>query len=132
MKLDVDFIEQILAAVEEHPDSQIIQPVLLKALDIDRNDKQQVDKFYYHMMRIYEVGFLESEDEEFGFLKSCNGWIASGADYELTWDGHQFLDAIRNDTLKDKVKDWLKDMSLEQFKTRFPTLIIGMLTSGAL
>jgi hypothetical protein len=54
-------------------------------------------------------------------------WIPKG----LTWDGHEFLDAIRNDTVWNKTKrviadkggsipfDVLKDLALKFTRTHF-------------
>ena len=132
MKLDIDYIERILAAVEEHDTSMILQRELVQALDTEMNDEKQVDKFYYHMKRIEDVDFLTSTHDAFGFRFVPGRGIIyyDNTNYELTWAGHRFLDALRSDTLKEKVKSWFLQMSIEQIKQRFPTLLIELLMHG--
>jgi hypothetical protein len=91
MKLDGDYIEEILKAVEAHPKSRMEQSDLLQAIGADRNNEDDKDKFYYHMMRIEEAGYMTSPSENFGFSPRMGGWSLLGTDYELTWSGVRFL-----------------------------------------
>ena len=139
MKLDIDFIAQILTIAEEYPRSKIMQRELLANLKED--DAVDInDKFYYHMMCIKELGFLDCDHEGrykydgFGFTRTL-GTPAGGTPefvdmyYELTMAGHQFLDAMRHDTISEKVKKFFVDMTMEEIKKRFPTFLM-MLIQG--
>ena len=137
MKLDIDYIERILTAVEEHPKSQMQQRDLLKAIGTDGENIEDEDKFYYHMKRIDEVGYLQSSHlgsthiDGFGFDHSIGrGRSLVDTSYELTWNGCEFLEAMRNDTVKNKITDWFKGMTLDQIKSQAPVLLTGLIAKG--
>ncbi len=138
MKLDTYYIESILNAVSDHPETSMFQNDLLSAIGSDaQKNPDEFKKFYHHMMRIKEARFLKcNNNENMGFYRSFFGFSQSGAgtklrniDYELTWEGNKYLEALNNDTIGEKAKQMLADMSIEQFKKKFPALIstlIGM------
>lgn len=137
MKLDIDYLEQILNAVETHPQSQISQNDLLAAIDADKSNSDDEDKFYYHMKRIEEAGFLTSPhgsngNDGFGFNYSMpEGRSLFNTSYELTWDGHRYLEALQSDTISAKAKEMFAQMSIDQFKQKFPALILTLITMGS-
>ena len=138
MKLDIDYIEGILKAVEAHPKSQMMQSDLIKAIKADRKNQDHVDKFYYHMKRIEEAGLLtcmhfsSGHNDGFGFTFSYAGKNLFDTEYELTWHGCEFLDAMRSETIKEKLTIWFKDMTLEQIKTQTPVLLTRLTSQGSL
>ena len=94
MKRDIDLIKEILTEIEEsNAPSDIIE--------IDIPDRSQ-EEISYHIMLIYQAGLLEAED-----VSGTNSykWIP----ISLTWQGHEFLDAVRNDTVWKKLKSKLKE-----------------------
>ena len=127
MKLDIDYIEKILRAVEAHSEMTIFQEELLFTIGSDaENDPAAFKKFYHHMMRIDEAGFLMCHDSSgFGFVRTSEGTHLLDMDYELTLDGHKYLEAIGNDTIGAKAKQMFTDMSITQFKQKFPALILA-------
>ena len=136
MKLDIDYIEQILTAVQEHEKSGMYQSDLLEAIEADKENEDHIDKFYYHMKRIEEAGYLESPHIDsdyrsgFGFSFSFDGMDLLDTEYELTWMGCNFLEAMRNDTVKSKIADWFKDMTFEQIKTQAPVILAEFIKKG--
>ena len=132
MKLDIDYIEGILKAVEDHPKSEMMQSDLMKAIEADKENEEDVDKFYYHMKRIEEANFLTCMHGDFGFLLHFSGRSLFDTSYELTLTGSEFLDAMRNDTMKSKLTSWFKDMTLEQIKTQTPVLLTRLISQGSL
>ena len=128
MKLDINYIECILSTVEENDESRVSQEVILQALDAMSG--HSTDKFYNHMMRISEAGFLRCDNPGFGFTRTIEGISLIDFDYELTWDGYQYLEAIRSDSIGSKAKDLLVDMSVEQFKQNFPALLSTLIKFG--
>lgn len=89
MKRDMDLAREILRQVEEK--SQGMGTV---TLEIPGHTDQEVS---YHIMILHQAGLLEGVDF------SSTGGLAWKAK-RLTWEGHEFLDAIKNDTVWNKVK----------------------------
>ena len=119
MKRDLDVVRQILIATEALPPAQ----------GLDRIDGLDLDVFVHHVVLMKEAGLLEARAQAGG------GSFANFAHViRLTWAGHDFLDAARDDTLWrkakesvirpgasftfDLVKDWLKT----EISHGFPTL----------
>ena len=139
MKLDIYYIEGILKAVEAHPKARIMQRDLMEAIGANKDNEEDVDKFYYHMKRIEDVSFLDSThygegyNDGFGFNFNNLGMsLFSVAEYELTWHGCEFLDAMRSETIKEKLTIWFKDMTLEQIKIQTPVLLTRLISQGSL
>ena len=92
MKLDKDYIQKILEAVEECERSSLSMEEICKKIGVDVKDPVQFDKFYYHMKRVDESGFLTTNFKNFGFSHHMAGLNpALGAEYELTMRGHEHL-----------------------------------------
>ena len=92
MKRDIDLIRKILFEVEEFEDPW----GLSSDLEIDGYDNQVVS---YHVKLLFEAGLLEADDVcEMG-SDGYRWWAKS-----LTWEGHEFLDAARDDSRWNKAK----------------------------
>ena len=74
---------------------------------VDGIDRQQVG---YHMMLLNEAGLIEAK-----ILKSSSGdgAIATALARRLTWEGHEFLDKIRDPSMWGKIKAKVKEKSLD-------------------
>lgn len=74
---------------------------------VDGIDPQQVG---YHMMLLSEAGLIEGK-----FLKSSSGdgAIATALARKLTWEGHEFLDKIRDPSMWGKIKAKVQEKSLD-------------------
>ena len=90
----MDLARNILIEVEEKSKDIGIVDVVF--------DGYEPDVISYHIMQLNQGGLISAIDctTQFG-LK----WRATG----LTWEGHEFLDAIRNDTVWKSVKDTVKE-----------------------
>lgn len=122
MKRDMELVRKILFEIEEkHEDTAIYD------LKIDGYTDKEVA---YHAKILYEAGFISDYDARF----------ASGELYffgvgSVTWDGCEFLDKIREDTVWNKTKavviekglpmilDVIKDVS---------SAVIASMTEGAI
>jgi hypothetical protein len=98
MKRDMDLARKILLAVEEKEDYVI--PIVP---DIDGYDKKQI---YYHIQLLYQAGLVECKS--FSSLAEGTQWSVKS----LTFSGHDFLDASRNDTIWNKAKESIKSKGL--------------------
>ncbi|MFU2029133.1 MULTISPECIES: DUF2513 domain-containing protein [Bacillus] len=88
MKRDMELVRKLLVLIEEQ---DVNSNELKLPNDIDRNVA------VYHLRLLEQAGFTENKIQ---YASNSPLWIYSS----LTWDGHEFLDAIRNDTVWNKVK----------------------------
>ncbi|WP_069130672.1 DUF2513 domain-containing protein [Rhodohalobacter halophilus] len=94
MKRDINLIKEILIEIEESGAPK-------ESLDVEIQGRSP-EIVSYHIMLMKQAGLVEAED-----VSGSNsfGWIP----ISLTWQGHEFLDAIRNDTVWEKLKAKLKE-----------------------
>lgn len=94
MKRDMELIRQILLLVEEYPEPD---GAILPA--IDGYSQQEIA---YHVKLLADASLIEARDFSAG--DNCH-WVAR----HLTWQGHEFLDAARHDTIWGKAKKMIQD-----------------------
>ena len=92
MKRDMDLIRKILRAVEE----SAFKPGILQ---IDGYTSEEVA---YHSKLLCDEELITGLDVS---SQDGEGYLIEG----LTWTGHDFLDASRNDTVWNKAKEVIKD-----------------------
>jgi len=94
MKRDIELVRKILLEIEskDEPDGWIFP-------ELEGYSEEEVN---YHIKIMAEAGLIEARD-----LSTMNTfeWAA----INLTWEGHEFLDASRNDTIWKKSKSIIKD-----------------------
>lgn len=96
MKRDMDLIRRILIEVES-----IDTPEVSTALELDGVDEVTVK---YHLTLLVDAGLME--EVEHGFTRSRPGTkILFSRLIRLTWQGHEFLDAARDQTRWNKAKE---------------------------
>ncbi len=118
MKRDMELIRKILLVIEE----QYID-VALYNIEVDGYDLKTVA---YHCKILYDVGFIDDYGGSYGDNELQNFGVGS-----LTWEGHEFLDAARDDkrwknamsTVKEKggaiTIDILKQLLIQLMKNAF-------------
>ena len=99
MKRDMELCRKILLAIEE----QYVDTALY-GLEVEGYSMQQVA---YHCKILHDAGLISN----------YKGYFASNRLYDfavgsLTWDGHEFLDKIRQDTIWNKTKDVITQKGL--------------------
>jgi hypothetical protein len=87
MKRDMDLIRKILLTIEASPSAWA--PSEIQELQMEGYSEDEVG---YHALLIIEAGFAEGKDTTIAGL-SPRGLIT-----RLSWEGHEFLDAARDDT----------------------------------
>lgn len=94
MKRDMELARKILRQVEEKSQG-------LGMVDLDLPGVQE-EEVSYHIMLLKQAGLLKATD-----LSTFNGfeWKAKS----LTWEGHEFLDAIKNETVWSNIKATVKE-----------------------
>lgn len=96
MKRNFDLIMDILKYFEERDEISAI-----KKLSLDGYDDNVVA---YHVRIMYEAGFLDAEAIT---SKSTESRLIDVWPFGLTWEGHEFLDSIRQRSVLAKVKERL-------------------------
>lgn len=121
MKRDMDLVREILLEIEKSYVSTAIRD-----LQIDGYDKETIA---YHCKILHEARLVS----EYKPIYADDGLLAFFVG-GLTWEGNDYLDKIRDNTLWKKTKDIIKDKGLplvfETIKT-ISTTIIAAATEGA-
>lgn len=96
MKRDMDLARQILLLTEEMPyqgkSGFSLTPRGATAEELD-----------YHIMLLHEAGLLEAESTTYGSGRT--EWRIK----RLTWQGHEFLDAAKNEPIWQKTKKLVQE-----------------------
>jgi hypothetical protein len=98
VKRDLELIRLVLLDIEANND-----PTRTIAISMDGYTHEEVQ---YHIKLLKEAGYIVAQDRS----------TFTQMDYRpksLTWAGHEFLDAARNDTVWRQVKVKLKEMGVD-------------------
>lgn len=99
MKRDMELVRKILIAIEDY--DQPNRPIAIASLLPD----SPADQVNHHSVLLYDSGFISGQVRH----PNTGSYILVTA---LTWEGHEFLDAIRNDTVWHKTKEFMKEKGL--------------------
>lgn len=118
MKRDMDMIRAILMDIEENANINgkfTISDADFAVAGAERTAVQ------YHLRLLLDAGYIEGQDilgdgattAAHGFLKPDSAVALSSAGIailvtRMTWDGHDFLDTVRDSKIWEKTKDALK------------------------
>ena len=119
MKRNMDLCRLILFKIEDEYKS-----TALSHLQIDGYD---IEIIAYHCDMLFEAGLIKSYKSTYASDKIY--FFSVGA---LTWEGHDFLDKIRENTMWNRTKNRIKEnalpMTLEVIKTIATSLINDQLS----
>lgn len=110
MRLNHDYVRDILLFIEEnlnYKDSDSITPYMHKEisnrqlLTNEKFSKYNKSELSYALEQLLQIGFISCADRPFFH----NGNLQNARIIGLTWEGHIFLDNIRNDTIWNAVKE---------------------------
>ena len=96
MKRDMDLVRKLIFAIEEHPEG-FAPPTI----EIEGYSGEEIG---YHLSLMLEAGLIDGSDVSNFNCRSPQA-IASS----LTWKGHEFADAARNDTMWNKAKKTIQE-----------------------
>ena len=117
MKRDLNLIRKILFFIEEAD-----APVDSKAVIVDGYTREEID---------YNIHLLFEEDYLTGIPTMRFGGPYHWLDMQLTWNGHEFLDTARNDTVWAKTTSTISQQvgstSLEIVKALLVSVTKGMM-----
>jgi hypothetical protein len=135
MKLDYECLKKLLQHTESHCDG-------FNSTDLTFNlEKSDEAKNAYHYKLAVEQNLIQGTITEEGAGKSENygAFVTLGAGQTvsvevsvsgLTMQGHQLLDAMRNDSIWKRIKDQSKMLGVEGLK-QIPGLAIKLLLSSS-
>ena len=92
MKRDYELIRRILLEIENKEDFN-----RLKSLEIEGYDQENV---VYHSDLLKQAGLINAT------IYYGDGWVMVDS---LTWEGHEFLDQVRNEKVWKKTIAFIKD-----------------------
>jgi len=117
MKRDMDLVRTILMEIEKLPHDGGGHAIHVSG--------HPADEISYHLLLLHEAGLIEGQDLS---SDECVIWRAK----RLTYEGHEFLDAARNDAFwakaKDKVLKNTGTLTVEALKVALGALIKQAIT----
>jgi hypothetical protein len=124
VKLDHDLVREILIQIEEK--DQHLEEML--TIEVGGRSRREIN---YHLCKLAEGGLID------GFLNKNLGHHPDGREFLprcLTFPGHEYLNAIRSDTIWRQVKsrggDGLANMTfgiIQSLATKFTAAQLGLL-----
>jgi hypothetical protein len=100
MKRDPDLIRKLLVHLEEKPNDEVIT-------ELEFDDYNKIDVMY-HFVLMDQAGLLRCERET---SSTTSDRVIRVYPFSLTWQGHEFLEASRNEKLWNKAKELIKQKS---------------------
>jgi hypothetical protein len=111
MKRDPDLVRNILLALENKASSN--DAVTAKKMMLDGWSEEEIN---YHLLLLIEAGYIKGKDSS-----SDNRTIVFVT--RLTWEGHEFLDAARDDRRWEKAKSAISKVGGWSFEVIKPILV---------
>lgn len=96
VKRDMELVREVLMNLENNDDVNKWGPVNI--------DGYKTKEISYHLKILSQANLIEAKritDQGIWFAKS------------LTWNGHEYLDAIRSETIWNKTKNFINEKGLE-------------------
>jgi len=122
MKRDMETIRKVLIAIEEQ-----YEDTALYGLEVNGLDMRTIA---YHCKILYDGGFISDYGAQFASNELYSFGVGS-----LTWQGHEFLDKIRDETVWEKTKSTIAKkglpMAIDVVKD-IATAVVGEMTKSAI
>jgi hypothetical protein len=96
MKRELELVRKLLIFFDEKPGPEYVQ-----IPPIPDYDEMTIK---YHLTLLYDAGYLRCEPVK----SSTSDRVIYVLPFELTWNGHEFLEKIRNQHVWDEVIDNIK------------------------
>ena len=114
---NMELVRAILLKIEAAPTEQLLDVHITGHTD---------EEISYHVMLLHKAGLVEAVDCSH---MQANCWKP----LRLTWDGHEFIDAVRSDTFWKKTKSFVVEktgtLTLEAVKAAIPIVLKTLLLS---
>jgi len=99
MKRDLELVRKILLAMEAYQHGFAPEP-----FTVDGYDQGVIE---HHVWLMEQGGLITASDKS-----SLQDPSATAIAESITWEGHEFLDAVRNDKVWSKLKAEMKDRGI--------------------
>jgi hypothetical protein len=96
MKRNWDTVREILVAAEELPAGNALTTISFPA--------ERLSEITYHIEILTEAGIIQA-----AISSELGGGTPHFHVWRLTWEGHEFLDSIRNDNMWNRTKSFITD-----------------------
>lgn len=96
MKRDMNLVREILFAIEDAPYDR-------RLAKLNLGSKVEEEVVSYHVMLLAEAGLIEAQD------LSARGGGLDWRPSRLTWEGHEFLEAARDQSRWVKATELMKE-----------------------
>ncbi|MGV3336722.1 DUF2513 domain-containing protein [Latilactobacillus curvatus] len=109
MKLNHECVRDLMLAFEDVPYGG--HPQMGEIVKFKKMGDYSIEDVCYSTEKLMEAGFID--------FQRVKAWGApfDGIFVEITWDGHEFIDSIRSDTVwnkaKEKVKSTVSNVSIQ-------------------
>ena len=100
MKRDMDLFRLLLLKIESS------ETGFTDDLDIPCYSRQEIDS---HVKLLLSAGLIDHKSDPTDYTRGA----FDPAVNRLTWEGHEFIAAIRSDSVWDRTKEFLKDSGLD-------------------
>ena len=124
MKRDLELIRKLLLFFENREEVTVMNYNKINNEEELRIDDYNGGLIVDHITLLYEAGYLDGEPE-----KTKTGRIIAVHPYRLTWDGHEFLEAMRNESIFRKAVSITKEKSLNLPLEIFKSLAQKLITN---
>jgi hypothetical protein len=114
MERDMELVRMILIEIEKSPNSEP------RGISIPDRSYSEVN---YHLKILTNAGFVISSEL---VTKYGDAWYPR----ELTWLGHDFLDAIRSESIWNKTKSHAKEKGLKLTNLPFEVIKAACIETG--
>lgn len=118
MQRDMDLVRLILLEIEKE-----YRSTFLCDLKIDGYDLETVA---YHCNIMYEKGLISAYESEYGEDAITDFYVG-----HLTWEGHDFLEKVRDNSRWGKVKKTMKEKALPFTIDMTKTIADAFITAAA-
>jgi hypothetical protein len=123
MRRNWDVIREELTRLEDLPNTDAM-------LTLSSFTQEQASEYSYHMELLIEAGLVEGK-----MLRTLGGGPVDFFARRLTWSGHEFLDAVRSDTVWHKTKKTFAakgiEMTFDLVKTVATEISVALIRGAA-
>ena len=100
MKRDLNIVRQLLLDIEKHDSTHPF------TLTPDEKDSFTNEEMQYHLFLMHQAGLISGQD-----ISTFDGpqFLIKG----MTWQGHEFLEAARNDQVWNAANDKAEDKGMD-------------------
>lgn len=131
MKIDHDYLKSLLQLFEDSDKSVTTYIDLCdRGFVQDQDSDEENEKLVFHMEILADQNFISRTDDKdvqgekrIGYLRSSGQGMWSVMPLRLTAQGHEFLEAIKNETVWKKLKKNFKDASIITLARIAPQLL---------